>query len=122
MMPTFAEVAGASVDAETDGNSMLPALFGETEKRDGHLLWEFPATVVSRLSARASGRRSGSRSRKTPTLRSCCFDLSVDRNEKNNVAVQHPKIVEQLKKIMFSDRSPSVLPSWEAWVQKGRLD
>jgi arylsulfatase A-like enzyme len=122
MMPTFAEVAGTSVDAETDGVSMLPALFGETEKRDGHLLWEFSGYGGQQAVRKGKWKAVRQQVKKNPDAPIMLFDLSVDRNEKNDVAAQNPEIVERLKKIMFSDRSPAVLDSWENWVQKGKLE
>jgi len=52
------------------------------------------------------------------------YDLSEDLSESNNVAEQHPDLVERIEQIMLTAREPSqvlkfdALDEWQATRQK----
>ena len=53
IMPTFAEIAGVPVPAETDGISILPTLKGQTQPPKDYLYWTWGGAKASGYSVRA---------------------------------------------------------------------
>ena len=109
--PTFAEISGAGVPENIDGISFLPTLLGNENKQEKHkfLYWEF----------HERGGRQAVRKEKWKLVKfnvlnpekttTELYNLETDLGEKNNVAAQHPEIVEELLEIMKSARIESVV-------------
>lgn len=109
MMPTFAELAGIKAP-ENDGISIIPALFesGQMQGRE-YLYWELRGQQAVRL-----GDWKGIRRHKNGVLMGMeLYDLSKDPMEKDNVADQHPDIVERVTEIMDKEHTPSVRKQWD---------
>jgi len=109
VLPTFVEIAGGPAPERTDGLSFLPALLGKREQPEhSHLYWEFPAAGGQQAVriGRYKGVRQGIRSGKS---RIELYDLDTDVGEKNDVAAQHPEVVERVERLMREDRTPSQL-------------
>lgn len=108
VMPTLAEITGKKLEGAIDGISFLPTLLGEeTQKKHEYLYWEF----------HEKGGRIAIRKRKwkgvkyevikKPNKSIELYNLEIDPSEENNIASQHPEIVEELTKLMQEARTPS---------------
>ncbi|TRX70385.1 arylsulfatase [Carboxylicivirga sp. M1479] len=103
VMPTLADVAGTELPEKIDGISFLPELLGEDQKQHDHLYWEF----------HEQGGKKAVRKGKWKAVKLNCFDeekttielydLSVDFEERNNLANDYPKIVVDMKAIMENE-------------------
>jgi len=108
VMPTFAELTGTKVAANTDGISFLPTLFGRSgQKQHDYLYWEFHEQggkiAVLKGNWKAVWLNVNNPDKTTVAL----YDLSKDIHEDNNVAQQHPEIVAELDQIMRKSHTDS---------------
>ena len=107
-MPTICEIVGAAPPDNTDGISMLPVLTGKSDKQGKHkyLYWEFyelggrQAVLKGNFKAIKLNVRTGE---PDPIQ---LFDLSVDPEEKNNVAGKHPDLVKEMAGYMEEAHTP----------------
>jgi arylsulfatase A len=100
VMPTLADVAGVQKPQNIDGISFLPELLQNEQKEHEYLYWEF----------HEQGGKKAVRRGKWKAVKLNCFDdekstvelydLSVDEEEKNNVADKFPELVKELSDIM----------------------
>ncbi len=102
LMPTFCDVAGIDnyVQRYTnprlendwfDGISIYPTLTGEGEQvQHDHLYWEFHETNMLAV-------RKGNWKMVVKAGKCMLYDLATDLHEDNDVAVQHPDVVQELK-------------------------
>jgi len=108
-MPTFCELAGIPAPDDTDGISFVAAMTGEdtAQEKHSHLYWEFYEAGGKQavLKGNWKGIRLNVRIGE-PIFE--LFDLDKDPSEKNNIAEQHPDIVEELLQIM--DESHVAIP------------
>lgn len=117
MMPTMCEVAGVECPP-TDGISMLPTMLGETGQQQTHdfLYWEYPesggqkALRMDHWKAFVKDVLKGNREIEL-------YDLSTDPREQQNVAAEHPEIVEKVLTIFRTEHTDSdikkfQLPVW----------
>lgn len=98
--PTFYDVAGADYPSKADGHdiqplagkSLVPVLSGQadTVSRGKPLFWEWAGNRAVR-----SGRWKYIHV--DDQIGDELYDIAADRAENNNVAVQHPDVVERLK-------------------------
>jgi arylsulfatase A-like enzyme len=100
IMPTLAELCGATLAAPTDGISMLPTLLGTGEqKKHDYLFWNFDEQGGKRavlqwpwklihLNTMAKGGKP---------LEVQLFNLDSDPEEKTNVAAQNADLVQKLE-------------------------
>ena len=112
LMPTFCDVAGIknyekkyrNKEKEVDyfdGISFAPTLLGKKkQKQHDFLYWEFNET--NQIAVRMDDWKLIVKKGK-PFL----YNLKTDIHEDNDVALQHPDIVEKLKKIIFEQRIPN---------------
>ena len=112
LMPTFCDVAGIknyekkyrNKEKEVDyfdGISFAPTLLGKKkQKQHGFLYWEFNET--NQIAVRMDDWKLIVKKGK-PFL----YNLKTDIHEDNDVALQHPDIVEKLKKVIFEQRIPN---------------
>jgi uncharacterized sulfatase len=96
MLPTFADIAGHSVNRETDGISFLPILLGQNsdQKEHEYLYWEF---AEGNHDAQAVRSRNWKLIHIYKTDSWELYDLSKDIGEENNLISDYPEIVEKLK-------------------------
>jgi arylsulfatase len=104
-MPTLCEAAGIRGPEETDGNSILPSLYGNAAKQRQHeyLYWEHAKTRQAVLYGEWKGVR------KSPSSNIELYNLKDDPYEKKDVGIEHPRIIEKLKSILKNARSESEL-------------
>jgi arylsulfatase A len=111
MMPTFAELAGTKAPPQIDGISMVPELLGRTNEQEKHeyLYWEFHG-MGGRQAVRMGnwkGVRLNVRQNRNAPIE--LYNLEEDIGEKNDLAGQHPDIVEKIDQIMREAHVPSEL-------------
>ena len=107
MMPTFCDIIGIDVPLNIDGISIKPTLLGNFQKvSHEYLYWEFPAYKGQQ--AVRMGKWKGIRKNIFEGNMSIeLYDISIDKQEQNDVAMVYPKIVEKISQIMIQSHSPS---------------
>ena len=107
VMPTFAEIAGATPPSNIDGISILPTLLGRRQKTDDRFLyWEFPAGKFQQ----AVRWRNYKAVRLAPGKPLELYDLTRDIAEKNDIAKENPEVIEKIEKYLKTARTES--PNW----------
>jgi arylsulfatase A-like enzyme len=102
MLPTFAEVAGATAPAGLDGVSILPTLLGRSAdqvKREV-FYWEAAPQQAVRVGDWKLYRRA-------PDRPAELYDLASDIGESRSVADQHPEIAARLAQLLSDSRVDS---------------
>jgi arylsulfatase A-like enzyme len=105
---TLADIAGVSDKIKpTDGLSLLPTITGKNSEQQQHpfLFWDF-AGYGGQLAVRMGKWKGIKRNiKRNPNAPIELYNLEEDIAEKNNVAAQHPEIVDKISKIMVSERT-----------------
>ncbi len=100
VLPTCAEVVGAEVKSETDGISFLPELLGKKgQKQHEYLYWEFN-NKGGKKAVRMGDWKGVIYKLNKGNAKLELYNLATDKEEKNNVAKQHPEVVDQILQIM----------------------
>ena len=101
VMSTLTDLIGSDKSADTDGISFLPTLIGENgQKEHEFLFWEFPeygGQVAIRMGDWKVVRQHLKDKKKAPTLE--LYNLKDDPTESNNVAEEHPEIIQKAVEI-----------------------
>ena len=104
VLPTLAELAGATAPANMDGISVLPTILGKKQNlSDRYLYWEFYENGFQQ--AVRQGDWKGIRLALGAPLE--LYDLSEDIQEIENVAAANPEIVAGLDTLLRTVRTPS---------------
>ena len=106
-LPTFAELTGKP--QRRDGLSILPTLLGKKNhavKPDRTLYWEFHEGG-GRMAIRKGRYKLIAQKVDTGEPVYELYDLSTDLGETRNLAETHPKILRQLQREMWKQRTPS---------------
>lgn len=103
MLPTFAELAGAPAPAGIDGVSALDTLLGNAPKPHAPLYWEFHEGGFAQA-VRLDDWKGVKPKLNAPIE---LYNLARDLGERNNVAAQHPDVVERIAALMKSSRVDS---------------
>jgi arylsulfatase A-like enzyme len=104
VLPTIAEVAGATAPADIDGVSILPELVGEAaagrkQAQHKYLYWEIGGwTAIRQGSWRAV--------RPKPNQPWELYDLSFDPSESRDLAAMKPEILEKLSALAAEAHEP----------------
>ncbi|MDD2952685.1 MAG: arylsulfatase [Parabacteroides sp.] len=106
VMPTLAELAGATLPVATDGVSFLPTLLSRKDQpRHEYLYWEF-----HEMNGREAVRAADWKLIRQPIVGNTSlelYDLSKDIHEDTNLADQYPDEVERLLRMMDGAREES---------------
>jgi arylsulfatase A-like enzyme len=103
LLPTCAELAGATTPSNVDGLSVLPMLVGEPQKlHDRKLYWEFYEKGFKQ--AGRMGDWKAIRFANKPTQ---LYNLANDLAEKKNLAKSHPEKVQQFEAFFAASRTNS---------------
>ncbi len=106
LFPTLQEITGTKFDYKTDGISFLPTLTGGDQKDHDFLYWEFHEKG-GRQAVRM-GKWKGVRYEVFSDTSSIqLFDLSTDLSESHDLAGQYPQIVDQVRTILDTARTPN---------------
>jgi arylsulfatase len=107
VLPTLCDVAGVPAPEDIDGISYLPAMTGaSSQKQHDYLYWEFPAYQGQQ--AVRMGKWKGIRKNIfKDNMEIELYNLDEDISEQNNIASQHPEVVEQIKQIMLKAHTPA---------------
>ena len=108
VMPTIADITGASAPESIDGNSFFPALTGSTQSENKPLYWEYHA--FGGMQGVRMGKWKGVRLeiRRQEDSPIQLFNLEEDVNETTDIAAQHPDVVSQIRDIMISRRTSEI--------------
>lgn len=108
IMPTLAEITGTEAPGEIDGISFLPELLGKEQSKHHHLYWEF--YEQNGKQAVRKGKWKAVRLNLHYNFYGApveLYNLEEDIAESNNVADQHPEIVEDMLGLMKASHCPS---------------
>ena len=115
IMPTACDIAGATMPAHTDGISFLPTLKGTEQKKHEYLYWEFNENSGSGKGLKkGKGQwKQGVRWKDWKAIYRIepdhfeLYNLKDDPAEANNVAAEHPELVEQIRGYMAEAHTPN---------------
>jgi len=108
VMPTFADLLQVKLQQKTDGISYLPTLLGKgKQKQHDHLYWEFHELGGRMALRQGDWKLIQYDVGKNPPGSFELYNLKADPAEKDNVAEKHPEKVEDLRRIMLSEREPN---------------
>jgi len=107
VMPTLAQIAGATPPTNIDGMNVLPLLLGSKQRTDDRFLyWEFSAGKFQQ----AVRWRNYKAIRSAPGEPLELYDLSSDIGEKNGIARENPDVIARIEKYLKTARTES--PNW----------
>ncbi|MEM9929319.1 MAG: sulfatase/phosphatase domain-containing protein, partial [Bacteroidota bacterium] len=106
VLPTLAEVTGATTKDNLDGISFLPTLKGEEQPKHEYLYWEFPA-YRGQQAIRKGKWKAIRKHMQDGNLDLELYDLSQDIQEANDVAKAHPEVVAKMELILNKEHVPS---------------
>jgi len=120
MLPTFTELAGAKTPENIDGISIVPTLTGEGDQaKHDYLYWEFYERGGKRAVRfgpwKAVQLEISKHGFEAPIE---LYHLDKDIGEENNVAAEHPELVEKARKMMDEAHEPSPLWSFQKSPRK----
>ena len=110
LMPTFAEIAGAETPEQTDGISFLPLLLGEEQREHEALNFEIQLSGWFQTLP-DGGFRQSARMGEWKAVRygvdsaTELYNLNHDISESNDLADDHPEIVQQMNRLFESART-----------------
>jgi len=117
MLPTFADIAGAAISEKIDGISFLPELLSEPQPDHDFLFWsfftynyqwnpgaDFPRNQPESMAVRMGNWKAVKNNLKNnPNASIELYNLSEDIGEENNVANDHPGIIEEMVRIILQE-------------------
>lgn len=107
-MPTFAELAGVAVPAQTDGISFLPELTGKgTQRQHEYMYWEFHEKGGRRAVRMGAWKAVQLDVKENPEGALELYQVDSDPGEERNVAAQHPEVVEKMRALMKEAHRPN---------------
>ena len=114
VMPTMSEIGRAKTPDKINGLSFAPTLFGKSKEQKQHdfLYWEFHEGGFQQ--AVRMGKWKAVRSKVGKGLE--LYDLTADISEKNDIAAQHPQVIERIETYLRTARTES--PDWP--IKKGK--
>ncbi|WP_010180539.1 arylsulfatase [Aquimarina agarilytica] len=115
VLPTFAEIAGATITNEIDGISFVPTLLNKTKLQKKHefLYWEFPAKGGRKAVRKGAWKLVQYNMLKGKPKAVELYNLSLDPSESNNIASNYPTLVKELSSIMENEHHESDLFPWK---------
>lgn len=105
-MPTIREAINSSIEIQSDGISLVPVLRGEAQEERPFLYREFPAYGGQQMVRKGPWKmvlQQLNQGQISPEL----YNLANDPSESNNVARQHPEIVQSLTTLAAEHRRKS---------------
>ena len=101
-LPTCCELAGIEKPDNIDGISFLPTLLGQNDRQQKHeyLYWEFHEEGKKQAIRMSDWKGIRLNVSSNPNAPIELYNLKNDLSEKNNIATQHPEIVESISQYM----------------------
>ncbi|MEX0936308.1 MAG: arylsulfatase [Pirellulales bacterium] len=113
VLPTLAELADTEPSDQIDGISFAPTLLDRGDQRQhDYLYWEFPAYGGQQAVRKGDWKavRLDMMRRNNPDpLKIELYNLASDVGESQDIAADHPEMVDQMRNIMREARTPSEL-------------
>ena len=106
-LPTAADLAAIAPAPATDGVSIVPALLGQEQSPREYLYWEQPAGKRLAQAVR-TGDWKGYRADAGRHVE--LYDLKTDPAETNDVAAEHPDVVQRIETIMAAAHTDTEIP------------
>ncbi|MCL6267273.1 arylsulfatase [Flagellimonas myxillae] len=103
--PTLCDIAGVDY-SDTDGVSFKPTLLGQEQKKHEFLYWEFPS-YKGQQAVRMGKWKAVRKNIFEGNLKIELYDLETDLEEMNDLADEHPEIVEKIAAIMEQEHEPA---------------
>lgn len=122
VLPTLADLSGATPPAAIDGVSFAPTLLGrEGEQREHeHLYWEhFGQCGGQQALRRGKWKAVRVGVREDPSAPVELYDLAANPDESRNVAAEHPALAEELWEAMREAHTPPTFERWEILEPEG---
>ncbi|YCM43697.1 arylsulfatase [Verrucomicrobiaceae bacterium 227] len=117
--PTVRELAGAAVQEDTDGLSLVPTLLGKGEqKKHDFFYWEFFEGGGKRAVLQGPWKLVLFNTNKDANPKAELYNIETDLAEKNDLAKKHPEKVSALISQMNQARIPSVHPGFKLKSEK----
>jgi len=107
VLPTIAEISGATVPENIDGISFLPTLLGNKQPQHNYLYWEFHERGGRKAIRRGDWKLVNYQVNDPEKTSVELYNLNTDPGEENNVAETHPEIVVELQELMEKARTKS---------------
>lgn len=106
--PTLAELTGSKVPDDTDGVSFLPTLLGrQGQQQHDYLYWEFHEKNGRQAIRKGDWKAVRYNVFSSPDAPIELYHLQEDPGETNDLAADHPEMVEEMKILMERSRVPS---------------
>jgi arylsulfatase A len=118
IFPTVAEIIDTVPPDGLDGVSFLPTLLGNEKKQAEHeyLYWEFHELNGRRALLKGEWKLVSYNVFNPSATTTELYNLANDPGEQNNVAAQHPELVEELTRLMLSARTESEVFPFETRI------
>ncbi|MCK3683709.1 arylsulfatase [Maribellus sp. YY47] len=107
VFPTVGELTGAEVPENIDGISFLPTLLGKDQKEHDYLYWEFHEMGGRKALRQGDWKLIHYNVNHPEKMTTELYNLASDPGEENNVAADHPEVVQELEALMENARTPS---------------
>jgi arylsulfatase A len=107
MLPTFAEIGGATVPRSIDGVSLAATLRGGLQRAHEFLYWESPGEGGKQAVRFGNWKGVRLNVTKNEAAPFQLYDLAADPAESRDVAAQHPDIVRRIAQIATDAHVPS---------------
>lgn len=105
IMPTVCELAGIQAP-QTDGISIVPVLLGKQQASHEYLYWEYPESGGQKAIRMGKWKGLILNIKAEGDANMMLFDLENDPREQNNIAADHPDIIQQLRQKMKEAHTP----------------
>ena len=105
--PTLCKAAGVKIPKKLDGSDLTPALTKKSFERSKPMIWEFHGYggQLAVIDFPWKTVRQKAKSKKPGKWQ--LYNIKKDPAEGNDLAKQHPKIVNRLEEAFKKDRSPN---------------
>jgi arylsulfatase A-like enzyme len=106
VLPTFCDLAGVKLPANTDGISFLPAMLGNRQiETHNYLYWEFYEQGGKQAILKGDWKAIRLNIRGKPEQRLTeLYNLKSDPSESNNVADKNPDLIKQFNELFITAR------------------
>ena len=112
-LPTFCQLANRSVPEGIDGLSLVPTLLNRPgQPQHPYLYWEFYEQGGRQAVRMGPWKGIRQNVAKNPNSALELYNLDQDPGENNNVAAQHPDIIQQMETLMKEAHVPSEDWKW----------